>query len=360
MKIAMFHELHAGGARRSVNEFGKRLKKKHTVDLYLIDDTENEKEKEFFSSSYLFAFTPRKWSGGNWKAKLYKDTIELYILYKLHRKIADIINSRNYDVVFLDPSRFTQAPFLLRFLKGKTVYYCQEPLRMVYEKQLDVKKDLPLHKYVYEKINRFIRKHIDRSNLSFASIILANSHFSAKNIDAIYNVTSKVSYMGVNTDVFKPTQAKKSRDILFIGSYADDDGYPLVEEAQKYLAKDIKVTVLASEKQWITSDNDIRDLYCTAKIALALGHNEPFGLIPIEAMSCGVPVIAVDEGGYKETVVNDKSGYLIPRDAKILAEKINYLLSHPSALKKMGEFARKEMVSNWDWDKQTKSLENFL
>ena len=94
MKIAVFHELHSGGALRAVDEFVKGLKKDHQVDLYTTDN-----------------FTPKKWNGGNWKLKLYKDTVELYKLFKLHRKIAQEINEKEYDIVFIHPSQFTQRSF---------------------------------------------------------------------------------------------------------------------------------------------------------------------------------------------------------------------------------------------------------
>lgn len=45
---------------------------------------------------------------------------------------------------------------------------------------------------------------------------------------------------------------------------------------------------------------------------ICVSKNEDFGMVAIESMSCGVPVIAVDEGGYRETMVAGETGYLIP------------------------------------------------
>ena len=53
MKIAIFHELHAGGARRAVNEFAIRLKKKNRVDLFLVDEKTSAEENIFFSTLEL-------------------------------------------------------------------------------------------------------------------------------------------------------------------------------------------------------------------------------------------------------------------------------------------------------------------
>lgn len=360
MKIAIFHELHSGGARRSVIEFGKQFQKQHTVDLYYVDEKENEKDKAFFRRAYFFQFIPKKWIGHDWKTKLYKDTVELYKLYKFHKKIAREIDKRKYDVVFIEPSKLTQAPFILRFLKTKKVYYCQEPLRMVYEPLLAIKKDLSFFKYYYEKLNRFIRKQIDRSNLSHADVVIGNSKYTSNNIKKAYGITSLTSYMGVDTDVFKPVKKKKDIDILFVGSYDFADGYNLLESAKKYFKKLPVIKVLAAEKQWITSDSMMRDLYCRSKIILALAYNEPFGLIPLEAMSCGVPVVAVNDGGYKETVVDGVTGYLVERNAKQLASKLSELLGNEDLRKKMGSAARKHALMMWRWEKNSLKLQEYL
>ena len=45
MKIAFFHELNIGGARRCVNEFAVNLKEKHQVDLYFVDQDQNKLEE---------------------------------------------------------------------------------------------------------------------------------------------------------------------------------------------------------------------------------------------------------------------------------------------------------------------------
>ncbi len=360
MKIAIFHELHSGGARRSVNEFAKRLKKNHIVDLYFVDELKNDNEKTFFSNVNYYKFIPKKWTGNDWKTKLYKDTIELIKLYILHKKIAIEIDSKKYDIVFIDPSRFTQAPFILRFLKTKKIYYCQEPLRMVYEEVFDIKKDLHPLKFLYEKLNRLIRKKIDNKNIKYADLIIANSKYTQSNIMKSYGLKSTFSYMGVDTQVFKPVEIKKDIDILFIGAFEFSDGYNLFENAKKFLKSKANIKILASEKQWISNDLMIRNLYCRSRLVLALAFNEPFGLIPIEAMACGVPVVAVNEGGYKETIIDGETGFLVSRNPKILAQKLDFLLTHQLILQKTGDNARRKVTSRWTWEKSTNKLENIL
>jgi glycosyltransferase involved in cell wall biosynthesis len=359
MKIAFFHELHLGGARRASNEFAKYLKVNNQVDLFLIDEKLNQKEKKFYNAINFYQFIPAVWKGNNWKIKFYKDTIELMKLYKLHKKIAKIIDSKNYDVVFIQGSKFTQAPFILRFLKTKTVYYCQENLRMVYEAILAVDKKLPTQKYLYEKLNRRIRKAIDKTNINHAGKVLTNSDYTKANVYKAYGIKATTYYMGVDSQQFKPAAVKKDNDVLYIGAYAFTDGYA---DLEKILAISHKYTnaLLIQERKWIDNDKMLSKLYSKSKIALALSHNEPFGLIPLEAMACGVPVIAVNEGGYKESILDGKTGFLVPRDANIISEKIKYLLNNDAVLKQMSRQCRENILKNWTWKNNAAKLENFL
>ena len=142
MKIAVFHELHAGGARRAVNDFAKYLKVNNVVDLFTTDQIIKTEERNEYHKVYKYTFKPKKSQGKNWKARLYKDTIELYRLAQLHKQIAQKIDHSNYDIVFIHPSQYSQAPFILRYLKSKKIYYCQEPLRIVYDDLFQIDKKL--------------------------------------------------------------------------------------------------------------------------------------------------------------------------------------------------------------------------
>jgi len=66
-------------------------------------------------------------------------------------------------------------------------------------------------------------------------------------------------------------------------------------------------------------------------------------------MACGTPVIAVDEGGYRETVLNGKTGYLLPRDPRIWAERITSSLKNDNELLRLGAEGRSYVESKWTW-----------
>ena len=50
-----------------------------------------------------------------------------------------------------------------------------------------------------------------------------------------------------------------------------------------------------------------------ARAVVSMAHSEPFGLSPIEAQTIGTPALFVDEGGFRETISDRKSGRLLPR-----------------------------------------------
>ncbi len=65
---------------------------------------------------------------------------------------------------------------------------------------------------------------------------------------------------------------------------------------------------------------------------------EPFGQVIVEGMAAGLPVIASNEGGPTETVVNGETGLLItPGDPALLADSIRYLLENPEVRRRMSE-----------------------
>ena len=106
----------------------------------------------------------------------------------------------------------------------------------------------------------------------------------------------------------------------------------------------------------VSGDNLITEIN-KSKVILALSRSEPFGLIPIEAMACEIPVIAVNEGGFKESVINGKTGFLIKRNPRELKEKIDLLLSNNKLRMEMGKNGRKLVLDKFTW---SKSVDNFL
>lgn len=358
MRIAFFHELPFGGARQVVSEYALRLSRRHTVDLYYVAEREDFELTPLFRDVFFYQYRSKEWHGKNWRVRLYKDTAELYKLALLHRKIAAEIDRGRYDFVFVHPSRFTQAPFVLRYLTTKSFYFCEEPLRIVYDEFLRGTSSMPFLHAFYEKVNRGVRKWIDKTNFDRAFVVLANSKFSKRWIKTAYGRDADLCYLGVDTLKFRPMEVKKIHDILFLGQKEKIEGYDLFEASLPLFDKRPVVAIIERDENGIgISEEELVYEYNKAKVVVALARNEPFGLIPLEAMACGIPVVAVEEGGFKESIVHNKTGFFIQRDPKELRSIVEKLLQDTNLRKRIGEQARKYVKQYWQWEK---SVSRFL
>jgi len=74
---------------------------------------------------------------------------------------------------------------------------------------------------------------------------------------------------------------------------------------------------------------DIELIYPALDLFVLPSLREPFGLVLLEAMASGIPVLATDSGGPSEFIESGVNGFLVvPRDSKALAEKITWILSN--------------------------------
>jgi len=89
-------------------------------------------------------------------------------------------------------------------------------------------------------------------------------------------------------------------------------------------------------------------------------HNEPFGLVPLEAMACGKPVVGVNEGGVKETVINELTGLLVDRDPEKFGRTLQLMLSKPDLVDQYGRNGRRHVLENWSWERSVQKLEQHL
>lgn len=87
---------------------------------------------------------------------------------------------------------------------------------------------------------------------------------------------------------------------------------------------------------------------------------EAFGLVLIEAMACGKPVIGTNIGGIKEIIIHGKNGFLVsPDNSSELVDKIHKLIKDKKLRKKMGEEARKNVLKKFNWGKNIKKIKGI-
>jgi glycosyltransferase involved in cell wall biosynthesis len=76
---------------------------------------------------------------------------------------------------------------------------------------------------------------------------------------------------------------------------------------------------------------DVPALIRSADVVVAAPWYEPFGMVPLEAMACGIPVVASAVGGLTDSIVDQQTGWLVPaRDPVALANALGQLLADPA------------------------------
>ncbi|MDV3000160.1 MAG: D-inositol 3-phosphate glycosyltransferase [Chroococcopsis gigantea SAG 12.99] len=98
--------------------------------------------------------------------------------------------------------------------------------------------------------------------------------------------------------------------------------------------------------------------YAAADVCVVPSHYEPFGLVAIEAMASGTPVIASNVGGLQFTVIDEETGLLFPpKDDAALAIGIDRILSNPAWRDELGQQGKERVHSYFSWDNVALQLE---
>ena len=119
------------------------------------------------------------------------------------------------------------------------------------------------------------------------------------------------------------------------------------------VVRQIRAHGLESRVRFVrASYSDMPALYREADIVVypTIGE-EPYGLVPLEAMSCARPVVATWSGGIRETVVDGETGFLVERDDPVmLADRVATLLEQPDLAAKLGERGRQRVIAKFGVD----------
>jgi phosphoheptose isomerase len=96
----------------------------------------------------------------------------------------------------------------------------------------------------------------------------------------------------------------------------------------------------------------LRYYYNASDVFVTVPWYEPFGITPLEAMACGIPVIGSNVGGIKYSVADGETGYLIPaRDHEKLAQVLSYLQNRPAVRERLGQAGITRVNRLFTWQK---------
>ena len=245
---------------------------------------------------------------------------------------------------------------------------------------------------------------IEKTAYQNADGVIAVSEAMRRDVHELYGVPEdriRVIHNGIDLDQYRPTvdpavltryQIDPAKPyVLFVGRITRQKGIIHLVNAVKYLRPGAQVVLCAGAPDtpeigaamtakveqarresadpivWIQQmlpKEDIIPIYSQAALFVCPSVYEPFGIINLEAMACGTPVVASAVGGIKEVVVPGETGLLVPfeargatdfepRDAdafaRDLAAAINDLLEDPERRRLMGERSRRRVEEHFSW-----------
>jgi alpha-maltose-1-phosphate synthase len=147
---------------------------------------------------------------------------------------------------------------------------------------------------------------------------------------------------------------------------------PLIKEEMEQSIRELKK--IRKNVVWIPDTLDRRSLvqiYSHAYVFCCPSIYEPFGIINLEAMACGVPVVGAKVGGIQEIIIEGETGTLVPLDvtainsgdseaandfSRKLAQKINFLYQKKDLRSSMAGKSRKRAVEVYSWKKIAKQV----
>lgn len=228
-------------------------------------------------------------------------------------------NLDEYDIVL--SSSHACAKGVITSPATMHVSYCHSPMRYAWENSINYVREYNINPLIKKIAPWMIHKLRlwDRVSADRVDHFLTNSNYVKRRIFKYYRKPATVIHPFVNTDKF---QLSESRDdfYLAVGRLTPYKKFDLIIEAFNKLQLPLKIAGTGvAQKELMkkagptieflgyVSDTDLTNLYQRTK-ALIFPQIEDFGIIPLEAMACGCPVIAYAKGGALETVKEGKTG----------------------------------------------------
>lgn len=107
------------------------------------------------------------------------------------------------------------------------------------------------------------------------------------------------------------------------------------------------------------SDDELLETYRSSYCLLFPSLNEDWGMVPLEAMGFGKPVISVNRGGPAESVIEGVTGYLVEPDTGAFVDAMARLAGDPDLNRKLGEAGARE-VQKYDWGHFVERMDSYL
>lgn len=294
--------------------------------------------------------------------------IEYYILDQFDRYINKILRKMNVKAVIayensaLHTFREAEQLGMLKILDAASIHYIEQDKYHKFDES---------HK-LHDKINKRKEEEIQKADIILTVSNLARESYINAGISPQKVITIP---MGVDLKVFKPTQKSCSSEkiirFLFCGSLIERKGIDILLEAYQKIRKlgvlceliliggtNKSFSKLFSKTNY--SENiiqlgkltqiEINPVLQNSDCLVLPSRHDSFGMVVLEALACGLPVIVSSMVGAKEAICESKNGWVIPvNNVEALVDRMLWCANNRNALKTMREAAR-AAAAKFSWE----------
>lgn len=255
-------------------------------------------------------------------------------------------------------------PYQLAWLSQSVSKRGNLPIAAFYHSDLPKLAALRLGKH-FESLGR----HYVKKLYSGFDLVLAPSQ---RMVDELENIGIRHVVhqpLGVDVELFHPQKKQDIRKqlglspevklLVYAGRFSKEKNIPVLLETIGLLGNDYHLLLIGSgmripklanvtHLRYLASSEALAKMLASCDALIHAGDQETFGLIVLEAMACGLPVIGIRQGGVME-LVDEHCGLLVEQaKATILAEAVRMLFSEDWA--RLGQYGREKVLKRYQWN----------
>jgi len=281
--------------------------------------------------------------------------------------------------------------------RAPRLYFCYEPPRFAYDDMREVTARMGAAGFFARPWFR-VYKMLDRAMVRRADALLANSHFGATRLRAAYGRTATVITHGADFGDAEHRNPPSPQAIQAVRErYALDDKFVLLtvnflhprkridlflrafavlkasvphavalvvgagpeNDALRALANELGIADAVRFTGFVP-DEWLPAYYAASDVYVHTCKLESFGLSVLEASAAGLPVIAVNEGGPREIVVDGETGLLVDAAPDALANAARELANNPARRSEMGAVGQQRVKNLYSWQRGAREFLNVV
>ena len=247
--------------------------------------------------------------------------------------------------------------------RGSVHIETQREIMQDEQRRLGISLNLPSSKII----------HKEKEEYQLADFIVVPSNFAKDSfVKKGFNSEKIITVpLGVDIDLFKPAlKEDKVFRVILVGISVRKGVHYVLKAFSELRLKNLELWLIGNLNQDIRSlfkiyefntelnlhligsvpQSHLYKYYSQGSVFVLFSLEDGFGMVVLEAMASGIPVICSSNVGAKDVIREDIDGFVLPvRDTESLKEKIIFLYEHPHLCKEMGEAARENVIKNYTW-----------